>query len=549
MTHLKIVPSGQGSGAGGTSPPALSIIDAMDDPALFQPWFPGETWAGWRTILKAAFGMPLSDDELAFFRTVASRDPPAKPVKEIWIIVGRRGGKDSVASVIVAYLAAMFSDGGRLRPGERALVLCLATDRDQAKIVLNYTRSYFTDIDLLQGMVTNETTNGFELDNQVDIAVATNSFRAVRGRAVLAAVLDETAFWRDDSSATPDIETYNALRPGLASLPGSILIGISSPYRKSGLLYKKHKDHFGKNSPDVLVIKAPTRALNPTIDQTIIDEAMADDPAAARAEWMAEFRDDLEDFISHEAVMACVESGVRERPPQRGRRYFSFTDPSGGSNDSMTCAIGHREGDLIVVDCVREITAPFDPESAADEFANLFKTYGLTKTHGDRYSAEWCAQAFEKRQIQYRQSELPKSALYLNLLPHLNGKTIRLLDHPRSINQIASLERRTARGGKDSIDHPAQGRDDVANAIAGLAYLVLDRHKPSQAAFGHYSSTPAVGWNGAYMIDARGLPIRSDDPRHPAAHRVNPQSAPCTLAFSEPSPVGGGITNNTTWRN
>lgn len=503
----------------------LSIVDAMDDPALFQPWFAGASWSGWRTILKGAFAIAMSDDERAFFRTVADREPPAQRVKELWIIVGRRGGKDSIASEIAAYVAAMFDDGGRLRPGERALVLCLAVDRDQAKIVLNYTRSYFTDIDLLSGMVTSETTNGFELDNRVDIAVATNSFRSVRGRAVLCAILDETAFWRDDSSATPDVETYNALRPGLASLPGSILIGISSPYRRSGLLFKKYKDHYGKNSPDVLVIKAPTRALNPTIDQAIIDEAMADDPAAARAEWMAEFRDDLADFISHEAVMACVDLGVRERPRKSGQHYVAFTDPSGGSNDSMTCAIGHKEGAMIVVDAIREIAAPFDPDSAADEFANLFRLYGITKTHGDRYAAEWCAQAFEKRKIQYRQSELPKSGLYLNLLPHLNSKTIRLLDHPRSINQIAALERRTARGGKDSIDHPAQGRDDVANAIAGLAYLVLDRHAAPRPVFGVY---------GRIVDESRTI--------RPALH-----SAPCTLKFPEPTPIREGISHGTTW--
>ena len=69
--------------------------------------------------------------------------------------------------------------------------MCLA--RDQAKIVLNYARAYFTDIPLLQGMVERETAFGFELNNKIDIAVSTNSFRAVRGRPVLCAILDEIA--------------------------------------------------------------------------------------------------------------------------------------------------------------------------------------------------------------------------------------------------------------------------------------------------------------------------------------------------------------------
>jgi hypothetical protein len=174
----------------------LNIIETMDDHHLFAPWFLGATWDPWRVILKGIFAIPMSDEERSFFRTVADRDPPEEPVNEVWIIAGRRAGKDSVASVLAAHVSAMFNDSNRLRPGERGVVLCLACDRDQAKIVLNYTRSYFTDIDLLRGMVTGETAYGFELSNNIDITVATNSFRSVRGRPVLCAILDETAFWR-----------------------------------------------------------------------------------------------------------------------------------------------------------------------------------------------------------------------------------------------------------------------------------------------------------------------------------------------------------------
>src|SRR5690349_122521 len=202
----------------------------------------------------------MSPEEIAFFRSVAERDPPTERVSELWIIPGRRGGKHSIGSVIGAHTAALFEERGQLGPGERAVVMWLATDRDQAKIVLNYTRSFFTDIPMLQGMIERETAYGFELNNKIDIAVSTNSFRAVRGRPVLLAILDECAFWRADDSANPDTETYQALKPGLATMPGSMVIGISSPYRKGGLLYKKFKDHYGKPGK-VLVIKAPTELL------------------------------------------------------------------------------------------------------------------------------------------------------------------------------------------------------------------------------------------------------------------------------------------------
>jgi len=125
--------------------------------------------------------------------SIADRAPPAQRVRECWLIAGRRAGKDSIVSLIAAYVAALFEPRG-LRRGERALVMCLACDRDQAKIVHGYIRSYFADIPPLRAMVMRETVTGVELDNGVDIAIATNTFRSVRGRSLLCAILDEAAF-------------------------------------------------------------------------------------------------------------------------------------------------------------------------------------------------------------------------------------------------------------------------------------------------------------------------------------------------------------------
>src|SRR5262249_25968211 len=70
-----------------------------------------------------------------------------------------------------------------------------------------------------------------------------------------------------------------------------------------------------------------------------------------------------------------------------------------------------------------------------------------------------------------------KSDLYLNLLPILNSRRVDLLDHPKLVNQLCSLERRTSRAGRDSIDHPPSAHDDVANAVAGVVSMVLERER------------------------------------------------------------------------
>jgi len=233
----------------------------MADPKLFEPFFPGESWSGWKTVLKAADGLPMSAEEIEFFKSIAGgREPPASRMRELWIVAGRRAGKDSVASMLATFAAATFNAPHLLRPGERGLVACMAVDRKQAGIVLGYIRAFFEDIPLLAGMVQGDMrAEGFSLSNGIDIEVMSNSFRAVRGRPILLGIFDELAYWRDENSAKPDEEFYRAIEPGLITLAsaGSRIIAISSPYRKSGLLYKNFKDSFGKEDDQILVVRAP----------------------------------------------------------------------------------------------------------------------------------------------------------------------------------------------------------------------------------------------------------------------------------------------------
>jgi hypothetical protein len=165
-------------------------------------------------------------------------------------------------------------------------------------------------------------------------------------------------------------------------------------------------------------------------------------------------------------------------------RYFGFADPSGGSADSMTLAIGHKEGDGVIVDSVRERKPPFSPEDVVAEFSALLKSYHVTRITGDRYAGEWPREQFRKAGISYDPAQKPKSDLYRDLLPSINSRRIDLLDHPRLISQLCGLERRTARGGRDSIDHAPGDHDDIANAVAGLA----------AAAGGKYRYDSTMSW-------------------------------------------------------
>ena len=190
---------------------------------------------------------------------------------------------------------------------------------------------------------------------------------------ILCAIFDEVALFRSDESANPDVELAAAVRPSLALFPNSMMILISTAYKRSGLLYEHFKDNFGKDDDDVLVVKGTTREFNNLFPQAEIDKDLARDPAKFASEYLSEWRDDLSAFIDRALVEAATDIGVVVRAPQRGVRYVSFVDASGGRGDSFTCGIAHAEGQTAVLDCLIEIRSPFDPDIATRDIAIVLK--------------------------------------------------------------------------------------------------------------------------------------------------------------------------------
>jgi hypothetical protein len=323
------------------------------------------------------------------------------------------------------------------------------------------------------------------LSNGIDVEVRASDFRTLRGPTYVCAIGDESAFWdTSEDAANPDREILDAVRPGLATTDGPLFL-ISSPYARRGVLWDLYSRHFGPDGdPAILVAQGSTRTFNPTLKESVVTRAMERDAASAAAEYLAQFRDDLENFVNAEAVQACVVPNLFERPPVRGVQYQAFTDPSGGSADSFTLCIGHVDHSrhrLIVIDAIREAipgrSGGFNPAGIVEEFSRLLSSYRVGTVYGDKYAGMWPVEQFARFSIRYEQSAKPKSDLYVDLLPLLNSGQVHLLDHPKTVNQICSLERRTAGSGRDSIDHPPNGHDDLANAVAGLASVLT--HLPT----------------------------------------------------------------------
>lgn len=442
-----------------------TIIEAMDSPELFRPLFKDmNSWKSWKTVLKALYGLKFEEGEQKFFTEHTGRHTrPDDGFKEMYAIVGARGGKSYVSALIACYVALFGDFKKHLAKGEKAWVFLIATDKDQARIIFDYIHGI---LELFPNEVERELVGQIELKNHINICVKTCDYRSGRGFSTACVILDELAFYRTETSANPAEELLISLLPRL--LPNGLLIGISTPYGKFGLLYEIYKEHYGVEESDILVWKAPTMVMNPTYQQSLIDRLLKRDKVKMRAEFSAEFREDIETYLTESEIDAVTDLGMKARLPVPGTRYFAFCDMSGGRKDAFALSIGHNENGVAIIDRI-ELRKPQDPAGVCDEFTMILKLFGLSRMTGDRYGGEWPVSAFRKRGVSYEISQLTKNDIYLHLQPIVSMRKVRLLENETLKNQLLCLERKTRQGGCDSVEHPRGLFDDLVNAVAGCA--------------------------------------------------------------------------------
>lgn len=456
----------------------MNLHDAMIDPALFGRTFGGPTFAAWRTVAKVLDALPLDADEFALYQSITGRiQLPTEPVREAYFVKPRRSG-GTLFLAAQGLHAAIQDYRALLGPGEVATVACVASDRRQARQLMNYCKGLIADSPIIVAEVEGETKESITFKHRVNLEVHVGSFRSTRGYSFAAVLLDELAFYRSDQSASPDVELVRAIRPGLTNLRGRLL-GSSSPHSRRGHLWEMHRAHYGRDGDRVLVVQAGGPVLNPTIDQELVAQAREEDPVAARSEWDAEFRGDLSQFLDDELVDRAIVTGRRELPFLPHTAYAAFCDPSGGRHDAMTMAVAHRDNaGNAVLDRLIVQPSPHDPDATTNHFCEVVRSFGLREITGDRYAEAWCESAFKRYGVRYIPSDEDKSSIYLNSLPLLSQNRVELLDVPILATQLRLLERRPRGNGRpDLVDHPPRASDDAANSALG-ATLLASRLSP-----------------------------------------------------------------------
>lgn len=496
----------------------MNIIQAIESDKVFKPLFRDlRSWRAWLVFLKALFALPMERDERRLFKKCTGlKKAPAMQARESYVIAGRRSGKSFISAVVSVFLALFHDWKPFLATGEKGWIFIIATDRAQAKIIKNYVSGILASSPLFRKAVKRELRDEIELQNNIIISIKTCDFRSIRGYTVVAAICEELAFWKDEQSANPAQEVLVALKPALATVAGSLLIGISTPYSRSGALWDMYRERGERGAP--LVWQAPTQTMNPTVSKKLIDDALKEDRSAASAEWLAKFRTDVESFLPLDLIENAVYENRIELPKLEDVRYFAFCDPSGGRQDSMTLAISHKDSNTgkIILDVLREARPPFKPDNVVEEFSQVLKEYEIAQVESDRYAGEWVSSAFRDCGIMVDPAKLSASEIYLSALPLFSNTSVELLDSQRLVSQLRGLERRTRSGGKDLVTHYPGGHDDLANSACGVIVRVhsnasIIRDEPPSLGYSEEVITEEEKIKRAFDSELRGEKKKAED--------------------------------------
>ena len=241
-------------------------------------------------------------------------------------------------------LEAVFgSHERRLHKGERGVVALVAPNQSMTDVALGYIRGYLEASPLLAPMIDNATAGKVHLSNRLDIVGFPCTKAALRSWSIPVGVLDELGFYRLEGSVESDAEIQASIRRGMVGFDvGSKLVKISTPYIKGGVLYEDVKRAFGRNDPDLLVWRAPSRLMNPMLATERLDRERRLDPLRFAREYEAEFAEDVAAFLPSAWVDAAVVAGRYELPPPAVAVFFAV-DSSGGGSAVFTLAGLHCE--------------------------------------------------------------------------------------------------------------------------------------------------------------------------------------------------------------
>jgi phage terminase large subunit-like protein len=403
--------------------------------------------------------------------------------RSIWCC-GRRSSKSTQASLVLLWMALLQPQlRDHVLADERISFVCVASNREQARIVLNSAKRIVKQSPLLSPLIERETDVAIDFANGSSVEAFVCSARTTRGWPIAALVLDELAwFTSSDEGPQTAANVYKALSPSTLQFGTARRLILSSTPNGPGTF----KDYFDAASTaeeagdkTVAVFQLPSWEVNPTLDQAELDRERAVLGEAFAAEYEAQFLSGATSMLSEGEIRACV-GGAGELSPQEGTDWVCGADFAWRRDRSAAVIVGrsHTDSERLIVAAVRT-WAPVVAGQYEDVARHQSEVLAEVAQLAQRYHANVFCDTYESAAVSARlQSHgvyvetVPTGAgvkgnMYRELAAKVRLERITLPDHPLLIGDLRRLKVNYRSSGA-SVENPRAegGHGDVGAATA-----------------------------------------------------------------------------------
>jgi len=480
-------------------------------------------------------------------------------IDEIVFIIGRRGSKTTMTSIISAYtvyLLLLMEDPhsffGVAHSEPIGIALC-SNSSEGAERQLRNLIQMMHPCKFFQPYIYGTKGGKYWLRTPVfkekeDLGITTSpgnllieayaASPSVRGASNIIVVMDEYGHFNDAEVTAKkkplDIKLYEALTPSVAGFTdnegkayGKSFV-MSSPNGKKGELYKMFQE--GKKNKDVyLVINMPSHWVNNSIAPKRLRNAFNKSELSFRQEYLGEFVDNVNGWISNPAKVRAIVNKLWTNSIDNGdrnKKYYLGLDLA-MSGDGFALCVAHKElkrpigeyeeegyelllnyGETYVIDYMAVYTPAngevLDHEFIISTIKNLYGKFNIVRGVYDQWAGQIFTQLFRKARIprlemkpstQAVNSETAKQ--FRQLL--MEGK-IMAPDYEPLITELLNLQETTSRNGYVKVEALSGGHDDLFDAVSRAIYLTYEMSDSNP-----YISGVVGGTNGKVDLHGKSL--------------------------------------------
>nr|HMR07997.1 hypothetical protein [Polyangiaceae bacterium] len=436
---------------------------------------------------------------------------PSEARSVLALLKGARVGGTWLCSLWLLYRALVAPLNG-LAAGELAFAVVVAPDTRLARQAIRFALGAAKACPEIAPLVESQTNDGFVVRRpdgyrvQLEALPATRGGSALRGRTLVAALMDESSFFRDrDSGSVNDSELYRALIVR-CSVPGAMLLVVSTAWLESGVLHeligKNHPERGGRPASAVAAI-APTELMregDAHIQRIVAEERERDPQNAAREFDCIAFSGGAGLFFDTQAVSACLVDIPHPLPPEQRCYVGAGVDPAFRS-DAFAGVITRQRRNEVVFEVAElferrpERGAPLVPSVVMGDFSKVAKRHGARALATDSFYVESVREHARNAGLSVYSTpdgQRGKARLFIAAREIIHGQRLHI---PASLvalaRQLREVVTRPTPGGGFSITSPRRrgAHGDLVSALVHSLWRAeaaarTSEHQPVLQIFG-----------------------------------------------------------------